>query len=367
MSQIPFFDLGASYLTLQTDIDAAVSRVLASGWYIQGPEVTAFETAFARYCGAAHCVGVASGLDALVLALRALNIKAGDEVIVPSHTFIATWLAVSAVGAIPIPVEPDMQTYNLDPVGIEAAVTPKTRAIVVVHLYGQPVDLDPIIAIAKQHDLPLVEDAAQAHGASYKSRRIGAHGDVVCWSFYPSKNLGALGDGGAITTDRADIAERVRSLGNYGSRQKYVNDEQGVNSRLDPLQAAVLSVKLKHLDDWTQNRRHIALRYTDELRGVVTPDIPDWADPVWHLYVVRHPKRDALMAKLAEEGVQTLIHYPIAPHRQNAYTDLDYAKGAFPLAETLADELLSLPLGPQMPQEHQDQVIEKVNRIAASL
>ena len=367
MAQIPFLDLRASYLALQTDIDAAISRVLASGWYIQGPEVTDFETAYASYCGAAHCVGVASGLDALILALRALDIKQGDEVIVPSHTFIATWLAVSAVGATPVPVDPDMQSYNIDPAGIEAAITTKTRAILAVHLYGQPADLDPILSIAKKHNLALVEDAAQAHGAAYKSRRIGAHGDVVCWSFYPGKNLGALGDGGAITTDRADIADRVRSLGNYGSKQKYVNEEKGINSRLDPLQAAVLSVKLAHLEEWVQTRRRIAARYIDGLLGVITPDVPRWADPVWHLYVIRHPERDRLMRMLAEEGIQTLVHYPIAPHRQKAYADLGYPEGAFPLAEALADSLLSLPIGPQMPQEHQDRVIDTVNRVVASL
>jgi dTDP-4-amino-4,6-dideoxygalactose transaminase len=367
MAEIPFLNLRASYLALQADIDAAVSRVLDSGWYIQGPEVTDFETAYARYCGAAHCVGVASGLDALILALRALDIKAGDEVIVPSHTFIATWLAVSAVGATPIPVEPDMQSYNIDPAQIETAITPKTRAIIAVHLYGQPAELDPILSIAKKHGLAFVEDAAQAHGSAYKGRRIGAHGDVVCWSFYPGKNLGAMGDGGAITTDRVDIAERIRSFGNYGSKQKYVNDEQGTNSRLDPLQAAVLSVKLTHLEDWTQTRRRIAERYTSDLHGVITPHVPDWADPVWHLYVIRHPERDRLVSKLSEEGVQTLVHYPIAPHRQKAYAVLGYSKGAFPLSEALADSVLSLPIGPQMPQEHQDRVIDTVNRVVASL
>lgn len=367
MAQIPFLDLRASYLALQSDIDAAVARVLASGWYIQGPELTDFEQAFAAYCGADHCVGVASGLDALILSLRALDLKQGDEVIVPSHTFIATWLAVAAVGAVPIPVEPDANSYNLDPDLIEAAITPNTRTIVAVHLYGQPADLDPILTVAQKHNLAVVEDAAQAHGAEYKSRRIGAHGDVVCWSFYPGKNLGAMGDGGAITTNRADLAERVRSLGNYGSKKKYVNDEKGTNSRLDPVQAAVLAVKLKHLDAWTERRREIAGRYTHELRGVVTPHIPSWANPVWHLYVIRHPKRDELMKQLADEGIQTLVHYPIAPHCQEAYRDLGYAKGAFPIAEGLADDMLSLPIGPQMPDDHQTRVIETVNRLVAAL
>ncbi|KFE36165.1 DegT/DnrJ/EryC1/StrS family aminotransferase [Thioclava atlantica] len=367
MAQIPFLDLRASYLALQADIDAAVARVLDSGWYIQGPEVEDFETAYASYCDVSHCVGVASGLDALILALRALDIKAGDEVIVPSHTFIATWLAVSAVGATPIPVEPDLHSYNIDPARIRLAITSKTRAIIAVHLYGQPADLDPILAIAREHKLALVEDAAQAHGSAYKKRRIGAHGDVACWSFYPGKNLGALGDGGAITTDRADIAERVRTLGNYGSKQKYVNEEQGTNSRLDPLQAAILSVKLAHLEAWTERRRRIAERYSSGLQGVIKPHVPDWADPAWHLYVIRHPERDRLMSKLAEEGIHTLVHYPIAPHRQTAFANLGYAQGAFPVAERLADDLLSLPIGPHMPQEHQDRVIDAVNRHVSAM
>ncbi|WP_147114964.1 DegT/DnrJ/EryC1/StrS aminotransferase family protein [Tateyamaria sp. syn59] len=367
MAQIPFLDLRAAYLALQPDIDAAVQRVLASGWYIQGPEVEAFETAYATYCGAKHCVGVANGLDALILGLRALDIGPGDEVIVPSHTFVATWLAVSAVGATPIPVEPHAQTYNVDPALVPSAITARTRAIIAVHLYGQPADLDPLLEVAQKHDLVLVEDAAQAHGAMYKGRRIGAHGDVVCWSFYPGKNLGALGDGGAITTDRTDIADQVRVLGNYGSSKKYVNDEQGTNSRLDPVQAAALAVKLEHLDAWTARRREIAGKYSSALQGVTTPFVPNWADPVWHLYVVQHPKRDALMAKLSEEGISTLIHYPIAPHRQKAYAGLGYAAGAFPLAEVLADNMLSLPIGPQMPDADVDRVIETVNRVAPTL
>lgn len=367
MTNIPFLDLRAAYSVLQTEIDAAVQRVLASGWYIQGQEVETFERAYAKYCEAAHCVGVANGLDALTLALRALDVGPGDEVIVPSHTFIATWLAVSAVGATPIPVEPDETTYNVDPARVSEAITQRTRAIIAVHLYGQPADLDPLLELAQKHNLALLEDAAQAHGASYKDRRIGAHGDVACWSFYPGKNLGALGDGGAVTTNRADIAEKIRVLGNYGSRQKYVNEEQGTNSRLDPLQAAALAVKLDHLDAWTARRREIADHYSRRLQGVVTPVVPAWADPVWHLYVVQHPKRDALMAKLAEEGINTLIHYPIAPHRQQAYAALGYGAGAFPIAEALADNMLSLPIGPQMPDADVDKVIEIANKVAAVL
>lgn len=367
MQPVPFLDLKAGYLALKTDIDAAVARVLNSGWYILGPEVDAFEGSFATFCGAMHCAGVANGLDALILSLRALDIGQGDEVIVPSNTFIATWLAVSAVGAKPVPVEPDPLSYNIDPARIRPAITPKTRAIIAVHLYGQPADLDPILGIAKHHGLAVIEDAAQAQGAAYNATRIGAHGDVVCWSFYPGKNLGAMGDGGAITTNRADLADRIKTLRNYGSRTKYVNEEQGTNSRLDPIQAAILGVKLQHLDDWTEKRRDIARHYIDHLSGVTLPHVPNWADPVWHLFVIRHPDRDALMSQLAEEGISTMIHYPIPPHLQQAYATNGHAKGAFPLAEQFAGDMLSLPIGPQMPRDAQDRVIEAVNRLASAL
>lgn len=347
---IPFLDLGAAYRELKSEIDTAVQRVLDSGWYILGPEVEVFESEWADYCGANHAVGLANGLDALVLALRALDVGPGDEVIVPSNTYIATWLAVSSVGATPVPVEPDPTTHNIDSSRIEAAITPATKVILPVHLYGQPVDLDPILALAKKHRLRVVEDAAQAHGARYKRQRIGAHGDIVCWSFYPGKNLGALGDGGAITTNHADLADRIQMLRNYGSRVKYVNEVQGVNSRLDPIQAAVLRVKLKHLDDWTNRRRAIADVYTNELKnsGLILPHVPDWADPVWHLYVVRTTERDALQQRLGTAGVGTLIHYPIPPHMQDAYAALGMTADAFPLARQMADEVLSLPMGPQM-------------------
>lgn len=354
---IPFLDLSAPYRELQLEIDAAVARVLASGWYILGPEVEAFEAEWADYCGAAQAVGLANGLDALTLALRALDIGPGDEVIVPSNTYIATWLAVTAVGATPVPVEPDPATHNIDPALILAALSPRTRALLPVHLYGQPADLDPILQIARAHGLAVVEDAAQAHGARYKGRRIGAHGDVVCWSFYPGKNLGALGDAGAITTDRADLAERIRVLRNYGSRVKYVNDVLGVNSRLDPLQAAVLRVKLRVLDDWTARRCRIAALYTQGLAstGLTLRDVPDWADPVWHLYVIRSLDRDALQARLTSAGIGTLIHYPIAPHRQAAYAG--EIATPLPLAERLANEVLSLPMGPHISEDDAATVI----------
>lgn len=347
---IPFLDLGAAYRELATEIDAAVARVLASGWYIGGPEVAAFEADFAAYTDSQHCVGTGNGLDALILALRACDIGPGDGVIVPSNTYIATWLAVSAVGATIQPVEPDPATHNIDPARIAAAITPETRAILPVHLYGQPADMDPILDLARTHGLRVIEDAAQAHGARYKGQRLGGHGDVVCWSFYPGKNLGALGDGGAITTNDADIAARVRQLGNYGSEQKYVHTERGVNSRLDPIQAAVLRVKLGVLDDWNDRRRAIAATYSEALAqtGLVPPHVPNWAEPVWHLYVVRSPERDTLQTRLAEAGVGTLIHYPLPSHMQEAYADLGIAPEALPLARQLAGEVLSLPIGPQM-------------------
>jgi dTDP-4-amino-4,6-dideoxygalactose transaminase len=335
---------------LKYEIDTEVSRVLNSGWYILGPEVEAFEADWAEYCEAKHAVGLANGLDALILALRSLDVGAGDEVIVPSNTYIATWLAVSAVGATPVPVEPDPATHNIDPERISSAITPRTKVLLPVHLYGQPADMDPILTLARKHNIAVVEDAAQAHGARYKNKRIGGHGDIVCWSFYPGKNLGALGDGGAITTNRADLADKVQVLRNYGSRVKYVNEVQGVNSRLDPIQAAVLRVKLKHLDEWTDRRRMIAGAYSEGLKdsGLILPHVPDLADPVWHLYVVRSPERDALQKRLGEAGIGTLIHYPIPPHMQDAYKSLGMADADFPLACQLADEVLSLPIGPQM-------------------
>ncbi len=360
--KIPFLDLGAAYRELKLEIDAAVSRVLESGWYILGPEVEAFEAEWAHYCGAVEAIGLANGLDALILALRALDVGPGDEVIVPSNTYIATWLAVSAVGARPVPVEPDPATHNIDPAQIEAAITPATKALLPVHLYGQPADLDPILALARRHGLFVVEDAAQAHGARYKGRRIGSHGDVVCWSFYPGKNLGALGDAGAVTTDNADLAERIRLLRNYGSRKKYVNEVPGVNSRLDPVQAAVLRVKLGVLDEWAERRCAIAAAYAKGLVGndLILPHVPDWAEPSWHLYVVRSRERDALQRRLAETGIGTLIHYPIPPHLQEAYNRPDLSLGALPLARGLASEVLSLPMGPQLGAEAAEQVIAAI-------
>lgn len=351
--RVPFLDLHAAYLELKPEIDAAIARMLDSGCYILGPEVEAFEAEYAAYCEAEHAIGVANGLDALHLALLAMGVGPGDEVIVPSNTYIATWLAVSQCGATPVPVEPLEATYNIDPARIEAAITPATRVILPVHLYGQPADLDPILAIARKHDLRVLEDAAQAHGARYKGRRIGTHGDAVASSFYPGKNLGALGDGGAVTTNDSELADRIRVLRNYGSRVKYLNEVKGFNSRLDPIQAAVLRVKLRVLDEWNERRREIAQRYLEGLAGsgLVLPQVPEWAEPVWHLFVVRHPERDALVKRLNEAGVGTLIHYPVPPHLQGAYAEIGLGVGAFPVAERMAGDVVSLPMGGQMAVE----------------
>jgi dTDP-4-amino-4,6-dideoxygalactose transaminase len=359
---VQFLDLGAAYRELKTQIDDAIARVLSSGRYILGEHVESFEREFAAYTGAEHCVGVANGLDALHIALRAMDVGAGDEVIVPANTYIATWLAVSQCGAIPVPVEPDELTFNLDPDRIEAAITPRTKALVSVHLYGLPADLDPILALARKHGLRVLEDAAQAHGARYKGRRIGAHGDAVAWSFYPGKNLGAMGDGGAVTTNDPEIADRVRVLRNYGSRQKYVNEVQGYNSRLDPLQAAVLKVKLAYLDEWNARRSAVAARYKTRLTGcgLRLPSVPDWAEPAWHLFVVQDPARDELQCALEQVGVGTLIHYPIPPHRQQAYDSCGWKQGGFPIAERMAAEVLSLPIGPHLSSEQVEEVIDRV-------
>jgi dTDP-4-amino-4,6-dideoxygalactose transaminase len=345
---IKFLDLFQINSRFDAEVYAAVHRVIQSGWYILSAECEGFESEFAAFCAAEHCIGVANGLDALTLCLRALEIGPGDEVLVPSNTFIATWLAVSNVGATPIPIEPTEATFNLDPERIEAAITARTRAIIPVHLYGQPADLDSILEIAQRHGLRVIEDAAQAHGARYRGKRIGAHGDAVCWSFYPGKNLGALGDGGAVTTDNATIAARLRVLRNYGSRVKYHHEDLGLNSRLDEIQAAILREKLRALEADNHHRARIAKAYTEGLRGLALtlPTVPDYADPAWHLYVVRHPQRDQLARSLSEAGIATVIHYPVSPHLQPAYAHLNIAEGSQPIAERLQGEVLSLPISP---------------------
>jgi dTDP-4-amino-4,6-dideoxygalactose transaminase len=360
--KVPFLDFVGPYEELKAELDETYFRVMRSAWYILGREVEAFEQEFANYCGVRHCVGVGNGLEALHLILRAYGIGEGHEVIVPSNTYIATWLAVSYAGAVPVPVEPDPRTCNLDPSRIEAAITSRTKAIMPVHLYGQPADMDVIIQIARKRGLKVIEDNAQAQGARYKGRRTGALGDAAGNSFYPGKNLGAFGDAGAVTTDDAALAEKVRTLRNYGSRKKYYNDIKGYNSRLDELQAALLRVKLKKLDEWNDRRRAIAARYGAGLSrtsGLSLPFVPAWAEPVWHLYVVGHANRDALQQKLAAAEIGTLIHYPVPPHLSGAYADGGWELGAFPVAEHLADTVLSLPMGPHLPEDQAAFVVQK--------
>lgn len=359
---VPFLELGAAYRELQADIEHAVLNSLRSGWYIGGGDVDGFEQEFADFTETGHCISVANGLDALHLGLLAMGVGPGDEVIVPAHTFIATWLAVSHCGALPVPVEPLASSYNIDPDKIEAAITERTKVIIPVHLYGQPADLDPILALAHRYDLRVLEDAAQAHGARYKGKRIGGHGDAAAWSFYPAKNLGALGDGGALTTHNPDIAECVKMLRNYGAKEKYLSKLKGWNSRLDPVQAAVLRVKLARLDEWNERRAKIAARYTAELNNhkLILPTVPEWAEPVWHLYAVQSPERDALQQRLTAAGIGSLIHYPIPPHLQPAYAHQDYPAGQLPITERLAKQLLSLPMGPQFDQNMQQQVLDAI-------
>lgn len=360
---VPFLDMKAPYIELKERLDLAYRRVMDSGWYILGNEVAAFERAFADYCGVTHCIGVGNGLEALHLILRAMDIGAGDEVIVPANTYIATWLAVSYAGATPVPVEPDARTYNIDPERIERAVTKRTRAILPVHLYGQPADMDPIIGIARRFGLKVVEDVAQAHGARYKGERVGGFGDAAGISFYPGKNLGAFGDAGAVLTNDDRIADRVKTLRNYGSRVKYYNIEKGYNSRLDELQAALLSVKLDALDEWNSRRAGVAALYAKYIKpssNVVVPFVPEWAEPVWHLFVVRHPQRDTLQKKLADASIGTLIHYPVPPHLSDAYNDAGL--GPYPVTESLAGNVLSLPMGPHLSGDDVAYVCEVINR-----
>jgi dTDP-4-amino-4,6-dideoxygalactose transaminase len=362
--KVPFLDFVGPYEELKPELDAAYERFMRSAWYILGKECEAFEQEFAAYCGSKYCIGVGNGLEALHLLLRAYGVGKGDEVIVPSNTYIATWLAVSYADATVVPVECDPRTYNLDPARVAAAITSRTKAIMPVHLYGQTADMDPIMTIAAKHGLKVIEDNAQAQGAWYKGRRTGSLGHAAGHSFYPGKNLGAYGDGGAITTDDAEIADKVRTLRNYGSKQKYYNEIKGYNSRLDEMQAALLRVKLKVLDQWNQRRAMVAQRYLKEIKptaGLVLPAVPDWAESVWHLFVVRHPKRDELQQKLTAAGIGTLIHYPVPPHLSGAYADAGWKRGDFPLAESSADTVLSLPIGPHVTPEQAGQVIEAVN------
>lgn len=365
-SKVPFLNMKAPYRELQAELDAAWRRVMESGWYILGSEVEAFEQEFADYVGVKYCVGVGNGLDALHLILRAYGIGAGDEVIVPANTYIASWLAVSYAGASPVAVEPLEQTCNLDPARLESAISPRTKAVMAVHLYGQTAEMDAICSIARRHGLKVIEDAAQAHGARFRGRQAGSLGDAAGWSFYPGKNLGALGDAGAVTTNDSALAEKVRTLRNYGSQMKYHNLYKGFNSRLDELQAALLRVKLKVLDEWNARRARAALRYLDGLQdcGLTLPFVPPGMEPNWHLFVVRSPHRDALQAHLKRQGIETLIHYPVPPYLQPAYREMGLAAGAFPITERIHREALSLPMGPHLTSEEVEAVIEAIRSFA---
>ncbi|HSY53198.1 MAG TPA: DegT/DnrJ/EryC1/StrS family aminotransferase [Opitutaceae bacterium] len=362
---VPFLELKPAYDELRTELDAAYRRVMDSGRYLFGPELESFEAEYAGYCGTAHCIGVANGLEALQLGLMAAGLGPNDEVLVPSNTYIATWLAISSVGARPVPVEPDEKTFNLDPGRLAEKITPRTKAILPVHLYGQCAEMDAINAVAQKHNLFVLEDAAQSQGAKYRSRTAGSLGHAAAHSFYPGKNLGALADGGALTTNDAVLAEKLRHLRNYGAKIKYHHEVRGLNSRLGELQAAFLRVKLPHLDAWNARRAALATRYLAQLQGaggLILPHVPAWAGPVWHLFIVRSPQRDALQQHLAAQGVGTQIHYPIPPHLSGAYRDAGWQRGDFPLAEKLADEVLSLPIGPHFSAEQIDHVCSAVRK-----
>ena len=361
--QVPFLDLKAPYLELKDELDAAYRGTMESGWYILGAEVEAFEREYAAYCGVKFCVGVANGLEALQLILRAYEIGFGDEVIVPSNTYIATWLAVSYAGATPVPVEPCPTTFNMDPQRVEAVITPRTRAIMPVHLYGESADMAPIMDIARARGLRVVEDNAQAQGALYRGRRTGGLGDAAGNSFYPTKNLGALGDAGAVTTDDEVVADKVRTLRNYGSRKKYFNEVKGFNSRLDELQAALLRVKLRKLDEWNERRRKIAFLYQQNLtgcEGLVVPREKDWSKSVWHQFVIQHRCREKLRQKLTDAGVGTMIHYPVPPHTSEAYREMNWHASDFPHATRLANEVLSLPIGPHLTTQQVEYVSDVI-------
>lgn len=346
--KLPFLDLKIANQSYQSEIQRAVKRVVDSNWYVLGSELKAFESEFATYCNSKHCVGVGNGLDAIMLILKAMGIGPGDEVIVPSNTFIATWLAVQQCGAKPVPVEPLVSTYNIDPSKIESSISSRTKAIIAVHLYGQPADMSAINNVAKKYSLRVIEDAAQAHGALYDNKKVGSLADAAAFSFYPGKNLGALGDGGAVVTNDPDIAGKVRCLSNYGSRVKYEHEMLGVNSRLDEVQAAVLRVKLHYLDETNKQRRSLAAFYTESLKGnssFILPTVRDNVTPVWHLYVIRFGNRNRVQEMLRCNGIESNVHYPIPPHLSGAFRQ-HFSNLNMPLTEKLADEVLSLPLFP---------------------
>lgn len=358
---IPVLDMKSPYRELRQELDEAYRRFMESGWYVLGEETQQFESEYAAYCGTDYCVGVSNGLDALHLALRAFDIGRGDEVIVPSNTYIATWLAVTYAGAKPVPVEPDLNTFNIDPFRIEEAVSPRTKAIMPVHLYGQPADMTPIMDIAGKYGLKVIEDNAQAQGALYRNRKTGSLGHAAAHSFYPGKNLGAFGEAGAVTTNDPQFAEKIKVLRNYGSQEKYKNQYKRFNARMDELQAAFLRVKLKYLDAWNERRSQRAAQYMagfQDCKTLVLTHVPDWAKPVWHQFVIRLEGRDAMQARLSAAGIGTLIHYPVPPHLSAAYAEMGWSVGAFPCAEALSRSILSLPMGPHLTDKEVEKVVE---------
>lgn len=359
---IPLVDLKAQYRAIRPEIDVAMQRVVDNTAFILGKEVETFESAYAKFCQVKHCVGMDSGTAALHLALIICGVKPGDEVITTTHTFVATAEVVSVIGAKPVLVDVDPRTYNIDPNVVERAITPRTRAIIPVHLYGQPAEMDPILEIARKHNLRVIEDAAQAHGAEYRGRRAGTMGDVACFSFYPGKNLGAYGDAGALVTNDAELAERARMLRNHGRVSKYEHQIVGYGYRLDALQAAILGAKLPHLDAWNARRREIADYYTELLTNtdLVTPYCPPHITPIYHIYAVLSKHRDALQKHLKARGIETIIHYPIPLHLQPVYQSLGYKRGDFPIAERVADEELSLPMYPELTDGQVQQIVDAV-------
>ena len=360
---IPFVTFKPLEAELDKELRDAFKRVYTRSWYIEGVEDEEFEKQFAKYCDSKYCVGVGNGLDSLYLALKSLDIKEGDEVIVPSNTYIATALAVTYCGATPVFVEPDIRTFNIEPTKIETAITSKTKAIMPVHLYGQSCDMDSIMEIAKKHNLYVVEDCAQAHGATYKGKKIGSFGDAAGFSFYPGKNLGALGDAGATVTNNEELAKKVRALGNYGSDYKYHHIYQGNNSRLDELQAAFLSAKLPYLDKVNENRRETAKKYLTGINNpeVILPYVPEYTNPVWHIFGIRCRKRDELERWLNDAGISTNKHYPIPMHLQECYKDLGFKKGDYPIAEEISETELSIPMYYGMTDDEVKYVIDRIN------
>ncbi|WP_040213564.1 DegT/DnrJ/EryC1/StrS family aminotransferase [Clostridium polynesiense] len=361
--KIPFLNFQYMHEPIKEEIVSKFTEVYNKSWFILGEEVKNFEKEFSSFCSADNCIGCGNGLDALYIILKSFQIGNGDEVIIPSNTYIATALAVSYTGATPIFVEPDINTYNINPELIESAITNKTKAIIAVHLYGQPADMDLINKIAKKYNLKVIEDAAQAHGAVYKDKRVGNLSDAAGFSFYPGKNLGALGDGGAVVTKDSELALKIRQFGNYGSDKKYSHIFKGNNSRLDEIQAAFLSIKLKYLELWNDERKRVAKRYLEEIKNehIILPYVPENVNPVWHIFAIRSTKRNELQNYLKEKGIETLIHYPIAIHLQPAYKELGFKRGSFPISEKLSDEVLSIPMWPGMKDEEIQYIIDVLN------